>query len=206
MLSRLFYLTAILCGLIAFSASAEELFEVVRDREYQDLVRALESRAWSEEDLSRALVAAAGLNRPAAARLLLSEGADPNFQLLGGSVVVTAVRENSAATLDIILSSGGDPNQRVMFEWMPLHHAILPDGVRMQALEVLIAHGALLDARTSLQVTPLHRAAGFCNARAVQALLDAGADPTLTEQYGRTAFQRSVEAGCAGVGGLRPTP
>lgn len=196
-------LIVVLLTTFAIPASSEELHEIVRDGEYLDLKRAVESREWSEFDLSLALVAAAGLNRPAAAKLLLAENADPNFKINGTSVIVTAVRENSAGTLEILLSSGGNPDQRVLFGWTPLHNAILQDGVRMQALKILLAYGAKIDARTSLQITPLHRAAGFCNVRAVRALLQAGADPTLTEKYGKTAYQRSVAAGCPGVGGIQ---
>lgn len=181
-----------------------ELFEIVRDRHISDLHQALQSGTWSEADLSKALVAAAGLNRPAEAQLLLDAGADPNHEVMGSSVIVTATRENSAAVLELLLRSGADPNRRVMFEWSPLHHAILADGSRYQALQALIQAGSDPDARTNLQVTPLHRAAGFCDRRAVEMLLNAGADPSLTEKYGRTAYQRSVEAGCGGVGGLRP--
>lgn len=181
-----------------------ELFEIVRDGHISDLRQALQRGTWSEADLSKALVAAAGLNRPAEAQLLLEAGADPNHEVMGSSVIVTATRENSVAVLELLLRNGADPNRRAMFEWSPLHHAILPDGSRYQALQAFIQAGSDLDARTSLQVTPLHRAAGFCDRRTVEMLLDAGADPSLTEQYGRTAYQRSVEAGCSGVGGLRP--
>ena len=199
------FLPALYFGIISVLGTpsfAQELHEIVRDREYLEVRNALERQQWSKPDLSKALVAAAGLNRPAAARLLLEAGADPNFKILGSSVIVTAVRENSAAMLDLILENGGDPNQRVSFDWTPLHHAILADGVRFQSLGILLEHGAEIDARTSLQVTPLHRAAGFCLARAVEALLNAGADPSLTEKYGRTAYQRSDAADCPGIGGL----
>lgn len=187
---------------VTSASFTQELHEIVRDQEYLDVRNALERQQWSKHDLSKALVAAAGLNRPAVTRILLESGADPDFKILGSSVIVTAVRENSAATLDLILESGGDPNQRVSYDWTPLHHAILADGVRFQSLRILLEHGAEIDARTSLQVTPLHRAAGFCLAKAVEALLDAGADTSLTEKYGRTAYQRSVAAGCPGTGGL----
>jgi hypothetical protein len=182
----------------------QQLHEIVRDQKYLDVRNALERQQWSKPDLSKALVASAGLNLPAAARLLLEAGADPNFQILGSNVIVTAVRENSAATLDLILKNGGDPNQRVGFDWTPLHHAILADGARFQSLEILLENGVEIDARTNLQVTPLHRAASFCLARAVEVLLIAGADPSLTEKYGRNAYQRSVAADCPGIGGLSP--
>ena len=181
-----------------------ELFEVVRGGHVSDVRDALLERAWTELDLSKALVSAAGLNRPAQAHLLLEAGADPNFQIMGSSVLVVATRENSVAVLELLLQNGADPNQLVMFDWTPLHHAILADGSRYQALVALIRAGAYVDARTNLQVTPLHRAAGFCDRRAVEILLAAGADPSLTEKYGRSAFQRSVEANCTGVGGLHP--
>jgi len=186
------------------SPSDPQLFEIVRDGQILDLQRSLEGKQWSVADLSKALVAAAGLNRPAAAELLLKAGADPNYQMLGSSVIVTATRENSVAVLELLLRDGGDPDLKVMSDWSPLHHAILEGGSRYQALEVLIRAGADVDARTSLQITPLHRAAAFCDGRAVEILLAAGADPMLTEKYDRTAYQRSVDADCPGIGGLTP--
>lgn len=201
---RTFLSAAVCAGFIGSSSHAESLSDIVRDREYPDLRHALEQQRWSEADLSGALMPAAVNNRPAAARLLLDAGADPNFRIPGTSVVVLAVRENSVATLRILLDNGGDPNQKVMSDWAPLHHAILADSVRFQALELLLEYGAEIDTLTNLQITPLHRAAKFCHARAVEALLNAGADPALTEKYGRTAYRRSVEAGCAGIGGLLP--
>jgi ankyrin repeat protein len=189
---------------VADVSTSLPLFEIVRDGQTSDLRRSLEGRQWSEADLSEALVAAAGLNRPAEAALLLEAGADPNFQMLGLSVIVTATRENSVAVLELLLRNGGNPNLKVMFDWSPLHHAILEGGSRHQALEVLILAGADIDARTSLQVTPLHRAAAFCDGRAVEILLAAGADLTLTEKYDRTAYQRSADANCPGIGGLTP--
>lgn len=182
----------------------QQLFEIVRDGHITDLRRSMQAHQWSATDLSNALISAAGLNRPAEARLLLEAGADPNYQMLGSSVVVVATRENSVAVLELLLQNGGDPNLRVMFEWAPLHNAILTGGSQYQALETLLRSGAEIDARTSLQVTPLHRAAGFCDRRAVEILLAAGANPRLTEKYGRTAYQRSAEAGCTGIGGLSP--
>ena len=199
-----YFIAVLLCAAtLGAPLHAQELFEIVRDGDFIDVRHALEQRQWAKIDLSNALIAAAGLNRPAAARLLLEAGADPNFTMFGGPrAIIAAVRENSAATLEVILENGGSPNQRDLFEWTPLHHAILADGVRFQALEILLKHGAEIDARTNLQVTPLHRAAKFCLAKAVEALLSAGADPSLSEKYGLTAYQRSVEAGCPGIGGL----
>lgn len=197
------FLDSIRIGEEVTGAGEVELFEIVRDGHVSDLREALLQKVWSEADLSEALVSTAGLNRPAQARLLLDAGADPNYQILGSSVLVTATRENSVAVLELLLQNGADPNQRVMFDWSPLHHSILAGGSRYQALESLIRADADVDARSNLQVTPLHRAAGFCDRRAVEILLDAGADPSLTEKYGLSAFQRSVEAGCTGIGGLR---
>lgn len=198
------FLKSLRTGGLAERVHPKELSEIVRDGNLADLRQALAQRQWSILDLSKALVSAAGLNRPAEARLLLEAGADPNFRILSSSVIVTAVRENSVAALNVLLQSGGDPNMRVMFDWAPLHHAVLANGSRYQALESLLKHGAEIDARTSLKISPLHRAAGFCDARAVQLLLSAGANSLLTEKYGRTAYQRSVEAGCLGIGGLSP--
>lgn len=73
----------------------------------------------------------------------------------------------------------------------PIHEAAKDNDVA-QILE-LLANGADANDQDDRQrFTPLHAAAGRGSKEAVQALLDAGADPDLEDKYGRTAIEYSV--------------
>ncbi len=63
-----------------------------------------------------------------------------------------------------------------------------------QVIEYLLAHGAEVDIRNTVNCTPLMGAANQGNSGAVRTLLAAGADPTLTGRD-KTAFQWALTSG-----------
>jgi ankyrin repeat protein len=75
----------------------------------------------------------------------------------------------------------------------PLHKvAIWGD---REAAEVLLAHGADLNAAGEDGDTPLHRAVAGGHAEMVKFLLIRGADPNLTNRYGSSALKDAEDTG-----------
>ncbi len=77
--------------------------------------------------------------------------------------------------------------------WSPLHYAAT--GGSAAIVKMLLAHGALLEARSPNQSTPLMMASRYGNEEAVDALLAAGADRTLVNQQGMNASAFAASAG-----------
>ena len=158
----------------------------------------------SQDEIDYALIAAAGKGRSEAALLLLAVGASPNRQVgpTGISSVIVAVRENQPDTLIVLLEHGGDPNAKDRLGWRPLHHTVVLEYERPNAIRALIQYGAVVDGRDELQRTVLHRAAGFGHAESVKLLLALGADSFLRDKYGNTAAERAQNAGHGSVAAL----
>ena len=197
-----FVASLVIAALLVVPARGEDLFIFVRDGTYADVEQALASRQWSPDELGKALIAAAGLNKLKEATLLLAKGADVNYRMVDRNGVIVAVTEDNAEVLDVLLKNGGDPNWRGAFDWRPLHYAMARGRSFDKGLLLLLQYGADVNATTNLQITPLHRAAGFCLRNAVEILLQHGADKLLREKYGKTAAQRAAKAGCNDIAAM----
>ncbi len=93
-------------------------------------------------------------------RELLELGADPNYGDHAGfpSLIATlssSDRPDMYEILELLLSFGADIQQRGHNDYTPLHYAAGMEDIR--AMELLLAHGADLNARTRIDdcVTPL---------------------------------------------------
>lgn len=93
-------------------------------------------------------------------RELLELGADPNYGDHAGfpSLIATlssSDRPDLHEILELLLSFGADIQQRGHNDYTPLHYAACLQDIR--AMELLLAHGADLDARTRIDdcATPL---------------------------------------------------
>ncbi|MCI0671053.1 MAG: ankyrin repeat domain-containing protein [Myxococcaceae bacterium] len=94
-----------------------------------------------------------------------------------------------------LLQRGAEPGvaaQNAM-RVQPLHAAV--SGASLAVTELLLAAGALPDARQQGGWTPLHSAAQQGRVDLVRALLAAGADPRLTNDEGVTAAQLARDRG-----------
>jgi ankyrin repeat protein len=67
----------------------------------------------------------------------------------------------------------------------------------VDAVQLLLEHGADVDARGADSATALHRAAESGHAEVVRVLLDGGATPSATDDDGRTALTRCAMLGAA---------
>lgn len=93
---------------------------------------------------------------------LLDLGADPNYpDRLGSPSLIAALstdRPDRIELLKLLLSRGADTAQRGVNDWTPLHYAVSRDDI--PAIELLIGHGADINARTRIDdcMTPLEQA------------------------------------------------
>ncbi len=122
---------------------------------------------------------------------LLELGADPNIMYDdGGSVIHWAASYRKYPLLKAVLEHGGDPNLVSIgdFKETPLFGVIdvifRSDDIR--CLNLLVEHGADVDARNFSGVTPAISAASLGRFDLVKELLEHGADYQLTNNRGET--------------------
>ena len=105
---------------------------------------------------------------------LLDHGANPNYPDRAGFPSLIAAlstdRSDRLELLRLLLSRGADTAQRGLNDWTPLHYAVNRDDV--SAIELLLAHGADVNARTRIDdfTTPLEEAEQLNRMTAVEAL------------------------------------
>ncbi|MEM7416236.1 MAG: ankyrin repeat domain-containing protein [Gemmatimonadota bacterium] len=113
--------------------------------------------------------------------VLLYAGAntEATTRLGGYTPVHLASREGNAAALDALLSGGADAGAVTTTGIGPLHYAAASG--HAAAVDALVRHGAAVDARTVADdQTPLMWATAANRLETMAALLEAGADPSLT--------------------------
>jgi ankyrin len=147
------------------------------------LVLAIDSAPVVSDRVSRTALAAHA-SQEAMARFLIERNADVTLHGAGRTALHSAVQRKMPALVQLLLAKGADPNARL--------ERRLPAVSR----DVLQANG--LDVNP-IGATPFWLAAGFGDAPIMRALLDAGADPTLTSVDRTTALM--VAAGTDFVDG-----
>lgn len=117
---------------------------------------------------------------------LLLLGCDPGSPF-------AATDANDVEALRRYLESGGDPNLCHEDGSSLLYIATGPHG-GIEVVRLLINHGADPDLGFG-EYTPLMNAASWVSFDAVKMLVEAGANPTLKNSQGQTAFQCTGRAG-----------
>lgn len=141
-------------------------------------------------DLSgNSLMAIALMNRqPKIAEYLLNHGADPDIQGTNGftPLFLSIQTKEEDLALSMIKKSKNLNLRTKSQRFTAMHFAAQAGSARV--VEALIKGGAELDPRTSIGVTPLIRAAiNNTYSKVSKVLLDAGANPKLKDNRGRTA-------------------
>ena len=126
---------------------------------------------------------------PAVLKALLAAGAAPNARGRFGErsplhEVGFGYFNDRPAVVKVLLAAGADLNVRDRFGRNLLHTAAAA-GRPPTVLKFLLAAGVDLNSRTEDGSTPLHMAARSNDPAVIQALLDAGADPSAKDSRGR---------------------
>ena len=127
-------------------------------------------------------------------RLLVEKGADiearsPN----NGTPLICAAQGNYEAIVDVLLVSGANVDAGDVFGWKPLHRVMMNSGGEGVA-QMLLTHGADVNARCHYQKTPLHHAIEKENISMVSFLLNAGADYEARDVAERTPLHTAIES------------
>ncbi|OXB84069.1 UNVERIFIED_CONTAM: hypothetical protein H355_012187, partial [Colinus virginianus] len=119
---------------------------------------------------------AAGYNRVRIVQLLLQHGADVHAKDKGKDKVVLSSKNHLNKFVICLLSYSG---------LVPLHNACSYG--HYEVTELLLKHGACVNAMDLWQFTPLHEAASKNRVEVCSLLLSHGADPTLVNCHGKSA-------------------
>ncbi|KAH0545483.1 hypothetical protein FGG08_000484 [Glutinoglossum americanum] len=130
----------------------------------------------------------------AVVRILISYGADPKVgDKHGWTPLHLAAQNGCAGAIKILFRSGVDVEcQELQEGWRPLHLA----GGDPGATELLLAHGADVDAVSCRGNTALIQAAGSGCAATVKLLLESNAEADGENDSGWTALHAAVRVGC----------
>jgi ankyrin repeat protein len=103
-----------------------------------------------------------------------------------------AASDGDIQEIDRLILSGYDVNFFDDMGYAPLHHAV--EGKKVEAIEVLLRHGALVNANDDATIgeTPLALAVQSEHPGIVNLLLESGADPDITGWMGLTARLRAA--------------
>ena len=123
---------------------------------------------------------------------LLDRGASPDVEIDWVSSIIGLAAEGDSAILRRILTAGAsiDHKSGGMSRSLPVHHAARIDGI--ENMKMLLEAGANVNSRTETGLTPLSLAVAHRNIELVLYLLEAGADPTITNNYGASAVSSLV--------------
>lgn len=120
-------------------------------------------------------------------KVLLRRGADVHAMSSFGTPLMHAIRAGNHVVADVLLCHGADmrPNANGV---TPLYVAST-----VRAVQLLLLHGADVDARTCLGCTPLWGACEYGRLDVAVALLDAGADIDVVDSRGATPLSMAVQ-------------
>lgn len=120
--------------------------------------------------------------------------------------LVKECKAGNCARISALISGGADVDTRIVGEYPPVMWAVLNG--RPDAVELLLLHGADVDATSPIGSTALHLAAASRRDLCTRVLSDAGAGNGLKNMAGMNATLTAVSSGSVGVLGelLRAFP
>ena len=128
------------------------------------------------------------------ARVLLSNGVDPNLKSRGNTFLGIAVSEEQVEVVRLLLEANADPNLKcdTYRDFTPLHKAVATE--QLETAKLLLDAGANVNAIRKYGETPLHLAMNTGHSEMVKLLLDAGANVNAS-QSGDTPLVRAIHRG-----------
>lgn len=104
-----------------------------------------------------------------------------------------AAADGDVDRMKALIAAGGDVNAFDELGFTPLHYAAKSE--RLEAITFLLSVGANVDAQDESKAgnTPLAEVAGTCSLAVAQALVQAGANPSLPGWMGLSALHRASE-------------
>lgn len=108
------------------------------------------------------------------------------------SPLMLAALKGDVEAVKALLMRGADVNKT---GWTPLHYAAsAPGQVQVRIAALLLENHAYIDAESPNGTTPLMMAVHYGSQDCVQLLINEGADPTLKNQLGLTAYDFAMRA------------
>lgn len=157
----------------------------------------LEAKNFSGMTPLHLLSAAYHLERTGTLLLLLEKGAQVNTIDKNGATPLHTVAENNFAPfVKVLLEHGADIEMKHMkYGTTPLHTAILSWKPGIETIEILLAHGANINARDDTLRTPLFFAIRKDKTERLKFLLKNGADPNAQANDGETPLHSAMTEG-----------
>lgn len=187
----------------AATKATAALWKAIEAEDADAAIRAIEDGATLEarggDNDATPLIQATKQNLPTIARVLIDAGADVNAQDgMQDSAFLYAGAEGLDEILELTIAAGADPKSTNRYGGTALIPA--SEHGHVSTVKKLIAAGVPVDHVNKLGWTAMHEAivlndGGPDQVETVRLLLEAGADPDITENNGRTARELAVEKG-----------
>lgn len=123
---------------------------------------------------------------------LLDHGASPDVEIYWTSSIIGLAAGGDSAVLQRLLKAGAsiDRESGGMDRLLPVHHAARTD--RIENMKMLLVAGADVNSRTETGLFPLNLALGSRSMKMLLFLLEAGADPAMTDNRGTTVINSLI--------------
>ena len=196
-------------GEIAILSENPQMVQLLVDAGYDPM--------WSN-DAADSLQLAVTKGNTEITRILLDSGTNPDIcNYKGSTPLMLAAALGQVEIMEALLSAGAAPNARNVgsddikgYAWItPIFYAVIGSkraaelgGDQSEAVRMLIRYGAEINDKAKDGSTPLHAAVAQQNLDIVSLLLELGANPSATDNAGRTPYDLALELKAPALGKL----
>lgn len=168
-----------------------DIFKACTSNEWQSLLEILESDDTLINSINKfsetPLHVAAESGSVECVKILIEKGATINSKDITGCspLHVALEKPGNSICIKILLDNGINIHTVELYGLSPIHIAV----GHPEYIDILVKHGADINAKNIHDDTPLHRAATFTFYKSIYTLLDYGADWTLTNYKNETFLE-----------------